>query len=117
MLKKLPLVFVLSKLPKGPLMVSKYPFCAQNTESKLKYDIESKIIKVLQNEDKCDLSKLSKTSTFQQIGFDSLDTVDLVITMEHTFGVDIPMDEANMITSIPIATNTFYKHVKIKIER
>lgn len=39
---------------------------------------------------KCDQKKLTKTATFEELGFDSLDSVELVVAMEEYFGFDIP---------------------------
>jgi acyl carrier protein len=43
---------------------------------------------------KCNQSKLSKTATFEQLGFDSLDVVEIIVAMEENIGVDIPNEEA-----------------------
>ncbi len=51
--------------------------------------VEGKVFEVLKSAAKCDTSKLSKTSTFEELGFDSLDGVELVLAMEEHFGFDL----------------------------
>lgn len=55
--------------------------------------------------------KLTKTATFEELGFDSLDIVELVVAMEEYFGVDLPNEEAEKIASVDQAVAVFYKHV------
>ena len=43
---------------------------------------------------KCNQAKLSRGATFEELGFDSLDSVELVVAMEEYFGFDIPNEEA-----------------------
>lgn len=53
-------------------------------------EVEERVFKVLRATEKCKQDKLSKTVTFEELGFDSLDAVALVVSMEEEFGVDIP---------------------------
>ena len=46
-------------------------------------------------------SAISATSSFQNdLGADSLDTVELIMAFEEEFGVNIPEDEAEKIVTI-----------------
>ncbi len=38
---------------------------------------------------KCNHAKLSRTASFEELGFDSLDGVELVLAMEEHFGFEI----------------------------
>lgn len=51
--------------------------------------VEGNVFEVLKSAAKCDHSKLSRTITFEELGFDSLDGVELVLAMEEHFGFDI----------------------------
>ena len=51
--------------------------------------IESKIFEVLKSAAKCDTSKLDRQSTFEDLGFDSLDEVELVVAFEEHLGIEI----------------------------
>jgi len=43
---------------------------------------------------------LSRTASFEDLGFDSLDGVELVVAMEENFGFDISNQDAEKITSV-----------------
>ena len=51
--------------------------------------VEGKVFEILKSAAKCDHSKLSRTATFEDLGFDSLDGVELVLAMEEHFGFDV----------------------------
>lgn len=64
-------------------------FATQLNESEVIELVEGKVFEVLKSAAKCDHSKLSRTATFEELGFDSLDGVELVLAMEEHFGFDI----------------------------
>ena len=70
---------------------------------------------MLKSAAKCDQSKLNKSATFEELGFDSLDSVELVVAMEEYFGFDIPNEEAEKISTVEAAVNTFYRHMNAQI--
>ena len=45
---------------------------------------------MLKSAAKCKHEKLARTASFDDLGFDSLDGVELVLAMEEYFGFDIP---------------------------
>ena len=56
-------------------------------------------------------SAISATSSFQNdLGADSLDTVELIMAFEEEFGVNIPEDEAEKIVTIADAIAYIEKH-------
>ncbi len=72
--------------------------------------VEGKIFEVLKSAAKCNHSKLSRTATFEELGFDSLDGVELVLAMEEHFGFDISNQEAEKITSVMDAIQIFHSN-------
>lgn len=52
-----------------------------------------KVIQILVNYNGCDGSAITKETTFEQLGLDSLDTVELVMSIEEEFNVSIDMNE------------------------
>jgi hypothetical protein len=52
------------------------------TQVALLEEVEAKVYQVLKTAAKCNQSKLSRTATFEELGFDSLDSVELVVAME-----------------------------------
>ena len=72
-------------------------------------EVEAKIFDVLKSAAKCNVSKLSREATFEELGFDSLDTVELVVAIEENLGVDISNEEAEKITNVKDAIAIFTK--------
>ncbi|KMU88575.1 hypothetical protein CIHG_06514 [Coccidioides immitis H538.4] len=65
-------------------------------------EVEGRIIDLLKNFDKVtDASKITPTSHFtNDLGLDSLDTVEVVMAIEEEFSIEIPDKEADAIHSI-----------------
>ncbi|MBL1353396.1 MAG: acyl carrier protein [Mariprofundaceae bacterium] len=64
-------------------------------------EIESKIIKIVADQLNVDESEINSDSSFvDDLGADSLDTVELVMAFEEEFGVEIPDDDAEKIQSV-----------------
>ena len=73
--------------------------------------VEGKIFEVLKQAAKCKHEKLARTASFEDLGFDSLDGVELVLAMEEYFGFDITNNEAEKITSVMDAIQVFHSYV------
>jgi len=72
--------------------------------------VEGKIFEVLKSAAKCDHSKLARTATFEDLGFDSLDGVELVLAMEENFGFDLSNQDAEKINSVMDAIQIFHSY-------
>jgi len=74
-------------------------------------EVEERIMNILRQSPKCDTTKLNKDSTFEELGFDSLDAVELIVAFEEDLGFDIPDEEAtNSIKKINDALVVFSKY-------
>ena len=73
---------------------------SQLNESEVIEYVEGKVFEVLKSAAKCQHDKLARTASFEELGFDSLDGVELVLAMEEHFGFDITNNEAEKITSV-----------------
>ena len=53
-----------------------------------------KIIKVLAEYKEIDASEITMETTFEDLGFDSLDIVEIVMNFEEEFGLELEMNES-----------------------
>lgn len=93
-----------------------FRFCnvsTQDMNSDILDEIETDIFALLKSKDKCQADKLTRTATFEELGFDSLDSVEIVVEMEEVLNVNIENDEAEKIKSVHDAIMTFYNY-KVK---
>ena len=56
----------------------------------------------------------AETSFINDLGADSLDTVELVMAFEEEFGIEIPDDDAEKITRVKEAIEYIESHAKSK---
>lgn len=64
-------------------------------------DVEAKVKEIIVNKLGVDASQITLEASFtNDLGADSLDTVELVMEFEKVFGITIPDDDAEKITSV-----------------
>ena len=64
-------------------------------------DVSSKVKKIVADHLGIDESKVTEESSFiDDLGADSLDTVELVMAFEEKFGIEIPDDAAETIQTV-----------------
>lgn len=51
------------------------------------------IAKVIADRTGCDISTVKPESTFQELGIDSLDVVELLMNLEDEIGIEIELDQ------------------------
>lgn len=67
-------------------------------------DIESRVKAVVAEQLDKDASEVKNESSFvEDLGADSLDTVELVMALEEEFDAEIPDEEAEKITTVQLA--------------
>jgi acyl carrier protein len=54
------------------------------------------LIKILHDKFDIDPAKVTPESTLEDIGIDSLDTFDVIFTVEDTLGIKVPNDDVNI---------------------
>ena len=74
-------------------------------------DISERVKKIVIEHLGVDESKVSETASFvDDLGADSLDTVELVMAFEEEFGVEIPDDAAEKIVTVKDAITYIKEH-------
>ena len=75
-------------------------------------EMEEKVKDIIVEELGVELEKLSEDASFmEELGADSLDTVELVMAFEKEFDIDIPDEEAEKLRTVGDAMK--YLHEKV----
>jgi acyl carrier protein len=64
-------------------------------------DITEKVLDLIARTKRVPREKVSVTSTFAELGLDSLDAINLVFEVESEFNISVPDAVANSISSVP----------------
>ena len=73
--------------------------------------IEEKVKAIIVEQLSVDESEVTPTASFiDDLGADSLDTVELVMALEEGFGIEIPDDAAEKITTVKEAMDYIKAH-------
>lgn len=74
-------------------------------------DIESRVKSIVIEQLGVDDAEVKNESSFiDDLGADSLDTVELVMALEEEFGTEIPDEEAEKITTVQLAIDYVNAH-------
>ena len=74
-------------------------------------DIADRVKKIVVEHLGVEESKVTTEASFiDDLGADSLDTVELVMALEEEFGIEIPDEDAEKITRVKEATEYIDKH-------
>jgi acyl carrier protein len=76
-------------------------------------NIEQKVKDIIVQQLGVDPEKVKPSASFvEDLGADSLDTVELVMAFEEEFGCEIPDEDAEKIRTVGDAINYLKEHVK-----
>ncbi|TXH68417.1 MAG: acyl carrier protein [Thiothrix sp.] len=74
--------------------------------------IEARVKAIVVEQLGVDESEVTNASSFiEDLGADSLDTVELVMALEEEFGTEIPDEEAEKITTVQAAIDYINAHL------
>mmetsp|Transcript_26617 Transcript_26617/g.37077 ORF Transcript_26617/g.37077 Transcript_26617/m.37077 type:complete len:144 (-) Transcript_26617:240-671(-) len=68
-------------------------------------EVFSKVQEIVSDQLSIDKEKVTETSTFADLGADSLDTVEIVMAIEEAFGVEVPEDAAAEMSNLKEAVD------------
>ncbi len=63
-------------------------------------DVTQRVISVIAKTQRIAPEKISPDSTFEELGLDSLDSVNILFALEEEFNVDIPDEQTRDIRSV-----------------
>ncbi|MCL4797908.1 MAG: acyl carrier protein [Bryobacteraceae bacterium] len=62
--------------------------------------LTERVIKILTETQHLDPGRVTAESTFEELGIDSLDGINIVFALENEFGIDIPDDSLPELRSV-----------------
>lgn len=76
-------------------------------------EVEEKVKKIIVEQLGVEEAEVSSEAKFiEDLGADSLDTVELVMALEEEFGIEIPDEDAEKIVTVKDATAYILEHKK-----
>ncbi|MFY9752694.1 MAG: acyl carrier protein [Candidatus Acidiferrales bacterium] len=77
--------------------------------------VEERVKQIIVEQLGVDEGEVTPTASFvDDLGADSLDTVELVMAFEEAFGIEIPDEDAEKIATVKDAVDYIEKHSKSK---
>ena len=77
--------------------------------------VEERVKQIIVEQLGVDEAEVTPTASFvDDLGADSLDTVELVMAFEENFGIEIPDEDAEKIATVKDANEYIEKHTKSK---
>ena len=63
-------------------------------------EVTERVLRIIAENQKKDLSLVMIDSSFEELGIDSMDAVNIVFALENEFGINVPDEEMKNIRSV-----------------
>jgi acyl carrier protein len=80
-----------ARVPAGP---------SDDGRSDVTDDVTVRVLRVIADNQKKDLSLVNVDSSFEELGIDSMDAVNIVFALENEFGINVPDEQMKTIRSV-----------------
>ena len=77
-----------------------------------KEDTQEKVITIISDKLRIPKENIKPEITFKDLGADSLDTVDIIMAFEETFGIEIKDEDAEKIEKVSQAVELIHNNRK-----
>lgn len=68
-------------------------------------ELAERVVKVITATQHLPEGKVTPESTFEELGIDSLDAINIVFALENEFDISIPDEQLKTVRSVPDVTN------------
>lgn len=85
--------------------------------SKILEVVEAKIFQTIKSRMKTNVDQINRASTFEELGFDSLDAVDIIVSVEESLRIDIQDEEAMGIQTVNDSIAVFHRYMLERFNR
>ncbi len=93
-------------------------FCTKSQTIEIHPQVRETLMNVLKQTAKCKKDKLTEKASFDELGFDSLDAVELIVAFEEHMGFDISNEDAeNNINTVQDALVIFSKEFTAHLKK
>lgn len=75
-----------------------------------KEDTLQKVVQIISEKLNVPVENIKAEATFQDVGADSLDIVEMIMSFEETFGIEIKDEEAEKIKTIQSAVDHIHQN-------
>ena len=77
-------------------------------------DVTGRVLRIIADNQRKDVSLVTMESSFEELGIDSMDAVNIVFALENEFNVNVPDEEMKNIRSVRDIVDGIHKLVAAK---
>jgi len=77
-------------------------------------EVAQRVVRCIAETQHLEPEKVTLGSTFEELGIDSLDGINILFALENEFGIDIPDEEAREVRSVQQMADGVWKLVSAK---